>query len=323
MNQFLEKLLRVRLRLQFRKEKAGFTRLRKRRHDLEVELKNELLELFRLLIGVVSATFGIKGFLIPNAFIDGGVMGISLIVNAVSDFPLSLLVFGFNLPFLILAFFAINRRFAIKSILGILLLSLAIAFLPFPAITDDKILTAAFGGFFLGLGIGMAIRGGAIIDGTEVLAIYLSRRSSLSVGNVILIFNILIFLTAAYVLSTEIALYAILTYFAASHTVDFVIDGIEEFMGVSIVSDKSEEIREAITERMGRGCTLLKGRRGFAKAGSPGRDVDVVYTVITRLEMTRLTTEIDKIDPHAFVIMTSVKDTKGGMIRKKPLKKIE
>lgn len=325
MNQFLEKLLRLRLRLQFRRKEPDFTRLRKSRHDLEVELKNEFFELFRLIVGVLSATFGIKGFLIPNAFIDGGVMGISLIVNAVSDFPLSVLVFAFNLPFLILAFIAINRRFAIKSIVGIIFLSLAIAFLPVPAVTDDKILTAAFGGFFLGLGIGMAIRGGAIIDGTEVLAIYLSRKTSLSVGNVILIFNILIFLTAAYVLSTEIALYAILTYFAASHTVDFVIDGIEEFMGVSIVSDKSEEIRKAITEYMGRGCTLLKGRRGYARAGSDGQgqDIDVVYTVITRLEMTRLTTEIDKIDPNAFVIMTSVKDTKGGMLRKKPLKKIE
>ena len=175
----------------------------------------------------------------------------------------------------------------------------------------------------MGLGIGLAIRGGAIIDGTEVLAIFISRKTSLTVGNVIMIFNVIIFITAAYFLSTEIALYAILTYFAASKTVDFVIDGIEEFMGITIISEKNEEIRLAIIEKMGRGCTIFKAENGFAKEGQIRQPVDVVYTVITRLDMSKLKTEVDKIDSQAFMIMTSVKDAKGGMIKKKPIKKLD
>lgn len=292
-------------------------------HDLEVELRHELLDFFYLLIGILSASFGLEAFLIPSSFIDGGVTGISLMVQELTGISLSILLVIINLPFLILAFSAISRRFAIKSILGIALLALAVHFIPFPVVTTDKILVAAFGGLFLGLGIGMAIRGGAIIDGTEVLAIYISRKTSMTVGNVILIFNIIIFLTAAYVFSTEIALYAILTYYAASKTVDFVIDGVEEYTGVTIISGESEAIREAILENLGRGCTIFKGQKGFSQKGDASGETNIVYTVITRLEISKLKTEIDKIDPEAFLIMTSVKDTRGGMIKKKPISKIK
>lgn len=291
--------------------------------NLEIEVTHELSDLFYLLLGVLSASFGLRGFLMPSAFIDGGVTGVSLMINELTGVGLSLLLVCFNLPFLILAYFSIGKRFAIKSVLGIVLLALAVAFIPYPEITHDKILIAAFGGLFLGLGIGLAIRGGAIIDGTEVLAIYISRNTSLTVGNVILLFNVVIFITAAYFLSTEIALYAILTYFSASKTVDFVIDGIEEFMGITIISESNEEIRLAIIEKMGRGCTIFKAENGFSKNGENRKPVDVVYTVITRLEMSKLKTEVDKIDVNAFMIMTSVKDAKGGMIKKKPIKKFD
>ncbi|MEQ9424147.1 MAG: YitT family protein [Cyclobacteriaceae bacterium] len=291
-------------------------------NDLEVVLKHELYELPYLLIGVMAACFGLNGFLIPNSFIDGGIVGISLIIKELFDFPLSILILTLNLPFLILAFTAISKRFAIKSIIGITLLSVAVHFVSIPAVTNDPILVAAFGGIFLGLGIGLAIRGGAIIDGTEVLAIYLSRKTSMTVGNVILIFNILIFLTGGYFLSVEIALYAMLTYFTASQMIDFVIDGVEEYMSVTIISDLSNEIREGITNSLGRGCTMFKGQKGFSRDGEPLKDTNIVYTIITRLEMSKLKTEIDKIDPNAFIIMASVKDAKGGMIKKKPIKNI-
>ncbi|WP_310992823.1 YitT family protein [Aequorivita marina] len=291
--------------------------------NLEVEVAHEISELFILFLGVLSASFGLKGFLMPSGFLDGGVTGISLMVNSLSGFSLSLLLVVFNLPFLILAYFSIGKRFAVKSVVGIMLLAIAVALIPFPQITDDKILIAAFGGLFLGLGIGLAIRGGAIIDGTEVLAIYISRNTSLTVGNVILLFNVVIFMTAAYILSTEIALYAILTYFSASKTVDFVIDGIEEFMGITIISEHNEEIRQAIVDNMGRGCTIFKAEKGFAKEGQTREPFNVVYTVITRLEMSKLKTEVEKIDRNAFIIMTSVKDAKGGMIKKKPIKKFD
>ncbi len=291
--------------------------------NLEVEIAHEISDFFYLLLGVCSASFGLRGFLMPNKFIDGGVTGISLMTNELAGVSFSLLLVCFNLPFLALAYFSIGKRFAVKSVLGIVLLAIAVAFIPYPVITDDKILVAAFGGLFLGLGIGLAIRGGAIIDGTEVLAIFISRKTSLTVGNVIMIFNVIIFISAAYFLSTETALYAILTYFGASKTVDFVIDGIEEFMGITIISEYSEEIRLAIVEKMGRGCTIFKAENGFSKSGEIRRPVDVVYTVITRLEMSKLKTEIDKIDKQAFIIMTSVKDAKGGMIKKKPIKKFD
>lgn len=295
----------------------------KRAHDLRVEIEHGLWDIGSLLLGVLSAAFGLEAFLVPNGFIDGGITGISLIVKEISFLPFSLLLVVFNLPFVILAYTSIGKRFAVKSILGIVLLSLTVQFVHMPVITEDPLLIAAFGGFFLGLGIGLAIRGGAIIDGTEVLAIFVSRNTSLTVGNVIMIFNLIIFLAASYLLSTEIALYAILTYFAASKTVDFVIDGIEEYIGVTIISDHSEEIRQAITERLGRGCTIYRAYRGYSRDGEGLREDNVVYTVITRLEMSRIQTEIDKVDSSAFVIMSSVKDAKGGMIKKKPIKKIK
>lgn len=313
----------VRNRQKNKKPSAITTPFEKRVKNLEVEVAHELWDVFYILIGVLAAAFGLKGFLMPSGFIDGGVTGVSLMVNELAGISFPLLIVCFNLPFIILAYFAVGRRFAIKSIIGILLLSIAVAVIPIPQITNDKILIASFGGLFLGMGIGLAIRGGAIIDGTEVLAIYVSRNSFLTVGNVILLFNLLIFLSAVYFLSTETALYAMLTYFAASKTVDFVIDGIEEFMGVTIISERSEEVRHAIIEVMGRGCTIFKAENGYNKEGEIRKNVDVVYTVITRLEMSKLKTEIDKIDKNAFIIMASVKDAKGGMIKKKPIKKFE
>ena len=194
-------------------KKASEKFFQKKAENLEVEIKHEISDFIYLIIGVLAATFGLKGFLLPNSFIDGGVTGISLIVRELSGISLPVLIFCINLPFLILGYFAISKRFAIKSVIGILLLSLSLFLIPVPTITEDGILIAMFGGLFLGLGIGMAIRGGAIIDGTEVLAIYISRKTSMTVGNVILIFNVIIFFTAAYFLSTEIALYAILNVF--------------------------------------------------------------------------------------------------------------
>ncbi len=271
-----------------------------------------------ILIGIISASFGLKGFLLPNSFIDGGVMGISLLISEITNTPLSILIVVINLPFLILGFSQIGKQFVIKSIIAIIGLALIIHFIPFILITSDKLLIAVFGGFFLGAGIGMAIRGGAVLDGTEVLAIYLSKKTGLTIGDVILIFNILIFLFASYILSIEIALYAMLTYMAASKTIDFIIEGVEEYTGVTIISDDSEEIRLMITEKLKRGVTIYLGKSGFRKIENELLEFDIIYTVITRLEIARLQREIEKIDPNAFIIMNSIKDTKGGMIRKGP-----
>lgn len=203
--------------------------------------------------------------------------------------------------------------------MAVVVLAIAVHFIPTFILTNDRLLIAVFGGFFLGAGIGLAIRGGAVIDGTEVLAIYLSKKSSLSIGDVILVFNVIIFSFAAYVFSIEIALYAMLTYLSASKTVDYIVSGIEEYIGVTIISERSEDIRLAVIEKMGRGCTIYLGKKGYAKRGEVLKRTDIVYTLLTRLEISKLQSEIDKIDPGAFVIMHSIKDAKGGMIKKRPL----
>lgn len=268
-----------------------------------------------ILIGVISAGFGLKGFLLPNNFIDGGAMGIALLISETTRFPLSVLVVIVNLPFILLGIWQIGKQFAFKSIFAIVMLALSIYLIPYPLITSDKLLIAVFGGFFLGGGIGLSIRGGAVIDGTEVLAIFLSKKTGLSIGDVILLFNIVIFCFGAYILSIEVALYAMLTYIAAAKTVDFIIEGVEEYTGITIISDKSEDIRQMITEKLGRGVTIYSGKGGYAL-----EEKDILYTIVTRLEITKLKTEIDKIDSKAFLFMNSIKDTKGGMIKKRPLK---
>jgi uncharacterized membrane-anchored protein YitT (DUF2179 family) len=207
-----------------------------------------------------------------------------------------------------------------KSILAIILLAIAVALIPYPKITSDKILVSVFGGFFLGAGIGLSIRGGCVIDGTEILAIYLSRKISLTVGDFILIFNIIIFSVAAYLLSVEVALYSILTYLSASKTVDFILEGIEEYTGVTIISTHSQQIMYMIQNKLQRGLTLYAGKKGFGKSGLSNQHIDIIFTVITRLEINRLTTEIERIDPKAFIVMQSIRDTRGGMVRKIKLK---
>ena len=276
-------------------------------------------EMSFIALGIISASFGLKGFLLPNSFIDGGVTGISLIISELTNIPLSYLLVALNVPFIILALSTINRQFALRSLIAIVLLALTVHFVPFPTITNDKLLIAVFGGFFLGLGIGLAIRGGSVIDGTEILAVFAGRKTSMTIADVILVLNVFIFMVAAYVFSIEIALYAILTYLAASKTVDFIVSGIEEYIGVTIISERSEEIRLAIIENLGRGCTLYYGKKGFAKRGEKLKKTDIVYTLITRLELSKLKSEVDKIDKDAFVVMHSIKDVKGGMIKKKPM----
>lgn len=277
-------------------------------------------DVFFIVAGIFSAAFGLESFLLPNRFIDGGATGISLLVTEVTSIPLWILIVLVNIPFLFLGYRVLGKQFTIKAILAILGLALALVFIQFPEVTQDKLLVAVFGGFFLGAGIGLSIRGGSVLDGTEVLAIFLSRKLGVKIGDVIILINILIFLAAAYLLSIEAALYSMLTYLAASRTLDFVLDGIEEYTGVTIISEKSEEIRVMITEKLGRGLTIYKASGGYGKKGEHN-DYDVIYTVVTRLEIRKLNIELNQIDANAFVVMNSINDTKGGMVKKKLLSK--
>ena len=288
-------------------------------YEFKINVADLIRDIVFISLGIISATFGLKGFLMPNNFIDGGATGIALLIRELAGANFGLMLILINIPFLLLGLGAIGRNFAIKAAMAITGLALAAAFINFKPVTDDKILVAIFGGFFLGAGIGLTIRGGAVIDGTEVLALFLSKRLGTTIGDIITIINVIIFGIAAYFLSIDIALYAMVTYLAASKTVDFIIEGIEEYTGVTIISSHYEEIMEMIINKLGRGVTVYKGRGGYGKQGHTD-DKNILYTVVTRLEISKLNSEINKIDRNSFVVMTTIKDIKGGMIKKRRLK---
>jgi uncharacterized membrane-anchored protein YitT (DUF2179 family) len=274
-----------------------------------------LKELLLICAGIVSACFGLKSFLMPSGFIDGGVTGISLLISTLTTLELHYLIIIINIPFVILGYKQIGKSFAVKTSCAIIVLSIMLVVAPFQPITHDKLLIAFFGGLFLGGGIGLAMRGGCVIDGTEVLALYISRKSVLTVGNIILMLNILIFCIAAIFLNIETALYAILTYLSASNTVDYIVNGIEQYTGVTVISEKNEEIKSFIINEMKRGVTIYKGEGGYGIQ----KDIDIVYTIVTKIEMSKLQTAIRQIDADAFVVQQQIADLKGGVVKKHAL----
>ncbi|MFN0279235.1 MAG: YitT family protein [Pyrinomonadaceae bacterium] len=277
------------------------------------ECKNVVL----IVLGIFSAAMGLKGFLLSSRFIDGGVTGISMLVSDVLGYPLSILLLVINLPFVALGYRQIGGRFAVKSALAITGLSMVLFLVTFPDVTPDKLLTAVFGGLFIGAGIGLAIRGGAVLDGTEIAALLVSRSSHLlRVGDVILILNIFIFLAAAFFLGVESAMYSILTYVAASKTIDFLIHGVEEYTAITIVSPKNEEIKEIITNNLGRGVTVYKGSGGMGSTGASESAQEILYCVVTRLEIGAIKSAAKKVDPTAFITTNSLSDVEGGLIKK-------
>jgi len=275
------------------------------------ESKNFLL----IVLGILSAGMGIKGFLLSSHFIDGGVTGVSMLLSNVLGYPLSILIPLINLPFIVLGFRQIGWKFALKSALAIAGLSLCLAFVSYPDVTPDRLLTAVFGGLFLGAGIGLAIRGGAVLDGTEIAALLISKSSHLlKVGDVILILNVFIFSIAAIFLGIDSALYSVLTYIAASKTIDFLIHGIEEYNAIIIMSERSDEIREAIVRVLSRGVTVYHGRGGLS-----GKPMHILYCVVTRLEIGSVKNLVNEIDEAAFVVIHPLADAVGGIIKKTAL----
>jgi uncharacterized membrane-anchored protein YitT (DUF2179 family) len=274
-------------------------------------LRRELLNAALIVAGILSAAMGIKGFLLSSGFIDGGVTGVSMLLARVSGLPLAVLLPAINLPFVALGFHQMGAVFAARSILGIAGLAGALAFVPLPDVTPDLVLTAVFGGFFLGAGIGLAIRGGAVLDGTEIAALLISRRGDvLRVGDIILGFNAVLFVSAIALLGVEPALYSILTYLAAARTLDFVIHGIDEYTAVTIVSDRHGEIRQRIMHALGRGVTIYRGAGGMS-----GQERDILYCVVTRLEIGKVKAIVREIDPDAFVVYHALAGAEGGVVK--------
>ncbi|MXV15479.1 YitT family protein [Hufsiella ginkgonis] len=273
-----------------------------------------------IIAGILFCSFALKGFLMPNQFLDGGVTGMSLLIHEYTHINITYAIILTNIPFVVLSAFQVSRHFAVKTMACIVGLSISLYFFNFEVahIADDKLLAAIFGGVFMGIGIGLAMRGGCALDGIEVLALYTLKRSSFTISEIILGINVIIFLIAALFSGLATALYSVLTYYTASRTISFVIEGLEEYTGVTIISGKSEEIKEQLVMKLGRGITIYKGERGFLRDSFHiSQPADIIFTIITRLEVRRLRNLVHEIDEKAFVFTNTIKEAAGGVLKKR------
>lgn len=282
----------------------------------KASLSENVSDVGSVILGVMIAAFALKSFLVPNHFFDGGITGISLLIHEIYHLNLAILIVVFNLPLIIISYFSVGKRFAIRTFLSVVFLGLCLWLLPSVDITHDKLIVAIFGGVFLGIGIGLVMRAGSALDGIEVLALYTLKKTSFTITEIILGLNVIIFSIAALKFGIETSLYSILTYFAATRTIDYVVEGIQAYTGVTIISGNSEEIKYQLVNELGRGITVYKGERGFL----PGKfdvssDCDIIFTVITRLEMRKLKNLVYQIDPNAFVFANTIRETSGGIIK--------
>ena len=277
-----------------------------------------LQDVLFIVFGVIIAACALKFFLVPNRFFDGGVTGASLLLHELYHFHLAGLIIVLNLPLIAVSYFTIGKKFAVRTLLSVVLLGICLWQMPDYALTSDKLLIAVFGGVFLGIGIGLVMRAGAALDGIEVLALYTLKRTSFTITEIILGLNVLIFTIAAFSFGIETSLYSILTYFAATRSIDYVVEGIQAYTGVTIISGKSEVIKYELVNNLGRGITVFKGERGFL----PGQfdvsaDCDIIFTVITRMELRKLKNLVYDADPKAFIFANTIKETSGGIIKRR------
>ena len=284
----------------------------------KIVLKDQFIDYGFMILGILCIAFALKSLLMPNNFFDGGVTGIALLLYKKYDINLALIFVLLNIPFLLLGGKLISRSFAVKSIIGVVVLGLCLLLIPFPEVSHDKLIVSVFGGFFIGLGIGFGMKSGIALDGIEILAVYTGKKVGFSMSEIILGINILIFLIAGIFFGLESAFYSMLTYFVASKTIDYVVEGFEQFTGVTIISSKSDEIKKFLVMHMGKGITVYKGERGFMKDSfEHSVETDIVYTVVTRLEVRKLKNAIHQIDQKAFIFSSTIKETAGGILKKK------
>lgn len=278
-------------------------------------LKQHFFDFLQISFGVILASIGLKAFLLPNGFLDGGVTGIAILVSQIFDVNISIILFIVSLPFLALAWKTLTKQIAIKSLLSITALAIFIQFENFSSITDDKLLIAIFGGLFLGSGIGLAIKNGAVLDGSEILGIFINNRFGISIGKVILLFNIVLFLITALIISVEVSMYSILTFLVTAKVIDLTIEGFEDYLGLMIVSEQASSIELGLVNDIGVGITIYKGGKGYGHRGTQDQ-AKIIHTVINRIDMRRTYKMIEQIDKKAFIIEFDVNSVKGGILKK-------
>jgi len=277
-------------------------------------LKETSIEIFQILIAIILSSIGLKAFLLPNGFLDGGATGIAILLSELLHLELSVLFIISSIPFFIIGWFTVSRQIFYKSIFAIMGLALIMYFENFESLTEDKLIIAVFGGIFLGAGIGLAIKNGAVLDGSEIFGIFINSRFGISIGTTILVFNLILFGITAIVLSVDIALYSILTYIVTGKVIDFTIQGFEDYVGLMIVSRRSIEIQKELIEKIGQGMTIYKGSRGYGNQGQID-DVEIIHTVINRIDTKRAHGIVDDLDQDAFVVEFDVNHVKGGVLR--------
>jgi uncharacterized membrane-anchored protein YitT (DUF2179 family) len=283
-----------------------------------LNLKDSLTDYAFILVGILSINFALKGLLVPNHFFDGGITGLSILLHEKYHFDIDITIVALNLPLILVGYKLIGKKFFFKTLISIIILAVCLRWLPVPELTHDKLIISAFGGFFIGLGVGLGMRGGCALDGIEVLAVYTGKRVGFTMSEIILGLNIIIFCIASMFFGLEKAFYSMLTYFVASRTIAYVVDGIQEFTGVTIISSQSEAIKAYLVLQMDKGITVYKGERGFMKTSyEVSADVDIIFTVVTRLEVRRLKAAVHEIDPKAFMFSGSIKETAGGVLKRK------
>ncbi|WP_268033052.1 YitT family protein [Algoriphagus sp. PAP.12] len=266
--------------------------------------------------GISLAAIALKAFMLPNKFLDGGVTGIAILVNLGFGIDINILLIVINLPFLFMAWRMIGKTFAVQSGISISLLVIALHFLEVPTVTDDKVLIAVFGGFLMGSGIGLIIRGGGLIDGFEVITEYFHKNSALTASEITVFLNSLIMLSAAYVFGIEPAMYSILTYFTAIKTTDYIVEGFEEYTALTIISKEHDLVKELIVKDFGKAISVYKGERGYLPdTFHIKHPCDIIMTVVTRLEVHRIKLAIQEIDPKAFFYVQTIKEVKGGVVK--------
>jgi len=269
-------------------------------------------------VGVLSAIVALKGFMIPNHFIDGGITGIAILISSKLDIKIGILLVALNLPFIFIGYLRIGKTFAVQTTLSMILLVVGLNFISIPMITNDNILIALFGGFFIGLAIGFIIRAGGVLDGLEVIGHYTNKKSGFSTGEVVMVINTIVILAAAVYFGKEAAMYSILTYFTAMRISDYVADGFEEYTALTVLSEKHENIKSIIVNDFNKAISVFKGERGYLPGSfNVKHDCDIIMTIVTRLELHRIKEAILMEDPNAFVYITSIKEVKGGIIKQK------
>ena len=272
-------------------------------------------EFFQLAIAIVLASIGLKAFLLPNGFLDGGVTGISILLNKITGFEISIILQVISIPFFVIGWFTVSKRIVIRSLISVLILSLVIHFENFQPITDDKLLISIFGGLFLGAGIGIAIKNGSVLDGSEILGIFVNERTGISIGLIIFWFNGVLFLLAGFLFSLEVAMYSVLTYIITAKTIDLILEGFEDYVGLMIVTSKSGEMQKALLKDIGQGMTIYQGTKGYGSQGEK-QNLEIIHTVVNRIDTKKVYRVLKKVDKDAFVIEYDVNKVSGGVLRK-------